>query len=87
MDTKGNGRSKSSEREAPVGVINDDRRGILADSEIKERMLMDISNPSCMVVTPLLDEGSAFDTDSIDLRLVIHFLFPRVPQLSRMPDP
>jgi dCTP deaminase len=62
-----------------MGGINDDRRGILTDSEIKERILMDISNPSCIVVTPLLDEASAFDTDSIDLRLGTHFLFPRVP--------
>ncbi len=41
--------------------------------------MLDISNPSCIVVTPLLDEKSAFDTDSIDLRLGTHFLFPRVP--------
>lgn len=40
---------------------------------------MDICNPSCLVLTPFMDDASAFDTDSIDLRLGTHFLFPRVP--------
>ena len=79
MDTKSNGRPKPSKLKATVGIINEDRRGILTDSEIKSRLLMDISNPLSIVVTPLFDEESAFDTDSIDLRLGTHFLFPRVP--------
>jgi dCTP deaminase len=62
-----------------MGSVGDDRRGILTENEIKQRMLLDISNPSCLVITPLLDEESAFDTDSVDLRLGTHFLFPRVP--------
>ncbi len=79
MDAKSNGRLKSSQRQSAVELIDEDRRGILTDDEIKRRLLMDISNPSCLVITPLLDHESAFDTDSVDLRLGTHFLFPRVP--------
>ena len=46
---------------------------------MKTRLLMEIENPLSLVVTPLLDEVSAFDLDAIDLRLGSHFLFPRVP--------
>jgi len=56
-----------------------ERRGVLTSHEIKERLLLDINLPSSMVITPLLEEKTAFDIDSVDLRLGTHFLFPRVP--------
>jgi dCTP deaminase len=55
------------------------RSGVLTSDEMKERLALDIEQPSSLVITPLLDEQSAFDVDSIDLRLGTHFLFPRVP--------
>lgn len=53
--------------------------GVLTSSEMKTRLKLDIEDPSSLVVTPLLEEGRAFDIDTIDLRLGTHFLFPRVP--------
>lgn len=53
--------------------------GILTSSEMKRRLLLEVGNPRSLVITPLLDAQSAFDIDSVDLRLGTHFLFPRVP--------
>jgi len=54
-------------------------RGILSSDEMKTRLLLGVDDARSLVITPLVDEDSAFDTDSIDLRLGTHFLFPRVP--------
>ncbi len=53
--------------------------GVLTGSEMKKRLKLDVDDPCSLVITPLLEERSAFDIDSIDLRLGTHFLFPRVP--------
>jgi dCTP deaminase len=55
------------------------RNGVLTSKEMRRRLALDIENPSSLVITPLLDEKTAFDVDSVDLRLGTHFLFPRVP--------
>jgi dCTP deaminase len=55
------------------------RSGVLTSEEMKRRLLLEIENPLSLVITPLLDERTAFDLDAIDLRLGTHFLFPRVP--------
>jgi dCTP deaminase len=62
-----------------MAVLTKRRNGVLTSDEMKERLALDIEQPSSLVVTPLLDEQSAFDVDSLDLRLGTHFLFPRVP--------
>jgi dCTP deaminase len=53
--------------------------GVLTSREMKQRLKRDIKDPSSLVITPLLEESSSFDIDSVDLRLGTHFLFPRVP--------
>ncbi len=53
--------------------------GVLTSREMRERLKLDVTNPSSLVITPLLEEEDAFDVDSVDLRLGTHFLFPRVP--------
>jgi dCTP deaminase len=53
--------------------------GLLTSEEMKRRQLLDIEDPCNLTITPLLEEDSAYDMDSIDLRLGTHFLFPRVP--------
>lgn len=55
------------------------RTGVLTSEEMKQRLALDIAEPSSLVITPLLDELTAFDEDAVDLRLGSHFLFPRVP--------
>jgi dCTP deaminase len=60
-------------------VMDEARRGILTSHEMKRRRLLEIDDPCSLVITPLVDEESAYDLDSIDLRLGTHFLFPRVP--------
>jgi dCTP deaminase len=55
-----------------------DHRGVLTSDEMKRRRLLDVADPSSLVITPFLDEAS-YDADSVDLRLGTHFLFPRVP--------
>lgn len=60
-------------------MTDEDPRGILTSDEMRRRRLLEIDDPSSLVISPLLDEPNAFDIDSIDLRLGTHFLFPRVP--------
>src|SRR5271157_3683699 len=52
---------------------------VLSATRIRHRMLLPVSHPSSLVVTPLLNAQSAFDLDSLDLRLGTHFLLPQVP--------
>jgi len=58
---------------------NTTRSGVLTGREMRRRLALDIEEPASLLITPLLDEKTAFDVDSIDLRLGTHFLFPRVP--------
>ena len=51
---------------------------VLSKREIIRRLDLDPWDPKGLVVTPLLDEKSVFDTDSIDLRLGTQFLLPRL---------
>jgi dCTP deaminase len=62
-----------------MAILVKRRSGVLTSEEMRQRLAVDIENPSSLVVTPILDEQNAFDVDSIDLRLGSHFLFPRVP--------
>jgi deoxycytidine triphosphate deaminase len=62
-----------------ASLVKTKPHGVLTSDEMKRRMEHDIEKPSSLVVTPLLEEKSAFDIDAIDLRLGTHFLFPRVP--------
>jgi dCTP deaminase len=71
VDIEGTGRLAFTNAEEAVGV--------LTSQEMKRRLKLRIDDPSSLVITPLLEERSAFDTDSVDLRLGTHFLFPRVP--------
>jgi dCTP deaminase len=52
---------------------------VLSREQIKNRLGRPIADPKGLVVTPLLQEGSAFSTDSLDLRLGTHFLLPQMP--------
>ena len=54
-------------------------RGILSSDEMKTRLRLGVDDARSLVITPLVDEDNAFDTDSVDLRLGTHFLFPLVP--------
>ena len=47
-----------------------------------ERLGYDIANPESLVITPL--DLDAFDSDSVDLRLGNHFLFPPLPSTSEV---
>jgi dCTP deaminase len=60
-------------------MTDEDPRGILSSDEMKRRRSLEVGDPYSLVITPLLDEETAYDVDSIDLRLGTHFLFPRVP--------
>jgi dCTP deaminase len=60
-------------------VVDQGSRGVLTSDEMKQRQLLDVEDPYNLTITPLLEEGRAYDIDSIDLRLGTHFLFPRVP--------
>ncbi len=51
--------------------------GILSRSLLSKRLNLPISDPRSVVVTPL--DESAMDTDTLDLRLGSHFLFPPLP--------
>jgi dCTP deaminase len=53
--------------------------GVLSGEEIKKRLALEISDHASLVITPLFTPKSAFDLDSVDLRLGTHFLFPKVP--------
>jgi len=52
---------------------------ILSRTEAQERLKLPLSDLRSLVITPLLQEGSAFSTDAIDLRLGTHFLLPQIP--------
>jgi dCTP deaminase len=80
MDYKSAGRSSPANQEEAMAILVKKKpQGVLTSDEMKRRLAQDIDEPSSLVVTPLLEEKSAFDIDSIDLRLGTHFLFPRVP--------
>jgi dCTP deaminase len=51
--------------------------GIISASLLGKRLRLDIDNPLSFVVTPLIE--SHIGTDSIDVRLGSHFLFPPLP--------
>jgi dCTP deaminase len=52
---------------------------VLSKGQIVTRLNQEITEPGCLVISPLLQAKSALDTDSVDLRLGTHFLLPRVP--------
>jgi dCTP deaminase len=52
---------------------------VLSRNETKKRLKLPIGDPGSLVITPLLQEASAFSVDAIDLRLGTHFLLPHVP--------
>lgn len=54
--------------------------------KIQDRMRLPIDNPGGLVITPILDPDSAFDADSVDLRLGCHFLLPKSQQPVYSPD-
>jgi dCTP deaminase len=52
---------------------------VLSKGQILARLNRLITDSESLVISPLLQAKSAFDTDSVDLRLGTHFLLPRVP--------
>jgi len=59
---------------------------VLSKSRILDRLSRVVDDPRGLVVTPILDRSSAFDADSIDLRLGCHFLLPKAQQPVYSPD-
>jgi dCTP deaminase len=59
--------------------------GVIPKTEIKRRLLLPITDPGSLVITPLLQQddvlGDSSDADSVDLRLGTYFLLPQVPPL------
>jgi dCTP deaminase len=53
--------------------------GVLSKDRILDHLNKPITESDSLVISPLLQAHSAFDTDSVDLRLGTHFLLPRVP--------
>lgn len=53
---------------------------VLSRREIWRRLRLTAKNAESLVITPLLQEVTAIDVESIDLRLGSHFLLPRVSQ-------
>jgi len=53
--------------------------GILSKDQIIGRLNLPVTDPSSLVISPLLQARSAFDTESVDLRLGTHFLLPQSP--------
>ena len=53
--------------------------GVLSKGRILDRLNRRITDPQCVVISPLLQAKRVFDTDSLDLRLGTHFLLPPVP--------
>ena len=49
-------------------------------------MNRDVDDREGLVITPILDPQSAFDADSVDLRLGCHFLLPKSQQPVYSPD-
>jgi dCTP deaminase len=61
--------------------------GVFGQEEILYRLSLPASDPTGLVITPLLDRDRAVDADSIDLRLGTHFLLPRsLPEAYFSPD-
>ena len=52
---------------------------VLSKERIWERLNRRVGDQQSLVITPLLQVGSVFDSDSLDLRLGTHFLLPRSP--------
>jgi len=53
---------------------------VISKQNLKDRLGLPISDPRCLVITPLLgNTEDAFDYDSIDLRLGCYFLIPQTP--------
>ena len=52
---------------------------VLARHKIQERLALPITDPSSLLITPLVDPESVFDADAVDLRLGCHFLVSQVP--------
>jgi dCTP deaminase len=50
---------------------------VLSRADIETRMAMEPTAAKSIVITPLLRQKYAFDSDSVDLRLGCHFLLPR----------
>jgi dCTP deaminase len=53
---------------------------ILSSGEVKELLKLKPADRNGLVITPLLDPDTAFDADSVDLRLGSHFLLPKTLQ-------
>jgi dCTP deaminase len=51
---------------------------VLTRKDFRERLARPITDPGCLVITPLLSVD-VFTEDSIDLRLGTHFLMPQIP--------
>lgn len=60
--------------------------GVLSRREIQKRMRLPINDDAGLVITPILDPNTAFDSDSVDLRLGSHFLLPKSQQPVFCPD-
>src|SRR5260370_1672225 len=52
---------------------------VLSETQIRRRLKLPAKDSRSLIVTPLLQEKTAFSTDSIDLRLGCYFLLPQVP--------
>jgi dCTP deaminase len=52
---------------------------VFSRGQIADRLNREITDPTSLVISPLLQIKKAFDTDAVDLRLGTHFLLPRVP--------
>ena len=52
---------------------------VLSQKQIRDRLRLPVTNRRSLVVTPILNETDAFDSDSLDLRLGCYFLLPRTP--------
>jgi dCTP deaminase len=60
---------------------------VFSKLEINNRLSLKADDAEGLVVTPLLDQKDAIDSDSIDLRLGSHFLLPRsLPEPFFAPD-
>src|SRR5258705_992656 len=53
---------------------------IVSRQEITRRLDLLVTDPECLVITPLFDRQPVLDADSVDLRLGTHFLLPRLSQ-------
>jgi dCTP deaminase len=51
--------------------------GVVRREELQSRLLKGLDDPQSLVITPLLDEAGAFDSDSVDVRLGQTFLLPK----------